>query len=658
MSPEGIIAAISLLLAPEPDPSFDTLRKGGFDDRYPVAITSCPETTGALDIEGQTIICGTVDVPENYNDAEGNRIPLRFMVGKAHTTNPFPDPVVYLHGGPAGGALSSIATVTDTVLADHRAHRDIVTFDQRAAMLSSTTVRCYDEIAENIIAIARDAEGVAPPEGTDAIDMTDFTKLCIQELYESDADLGQYNTRNNARDVRALMSALGYPEYNILGISYGTRLALEVLRTAPEGVRAAIIDGVAPPTVKLYDDLFPPHVHAMEALFDQCAADVACHTAYPKLREKFQELGRQLTLSPIPAQRGRSEINVDILYAVINARTAFKETWVRSLNNYLPRIIYELHDGDPTTFDWFIDTFGEETPQDATTAMLSTSNLSDDERALAISVLRSAEAMNELSDGVRSTLAQLKHDIVESSDLLSVAQAFDARATQALQSMDRSDAAAAIVDYVKFQNETPSRMALNAWIDLHFQRPDRSALRSLVAAMTPEDISKTFEIANAEVSPYQEVIQSQLGLYIYACQEDFPFNSLSGYEASVAKVPYSMIASEKAVADFKALFETCALFDPINVDGFHEPVVSDVPVLSLGGTDDHQTSWQWSQLAADTLTNAHVVIFPNSGHGSSLYSDCGHDMTARFILDPTSDLDETCVNDLLPQWVMPDDPLR
>ncbi len=217
MSPEGIVAAISMLLAPEADRAFETLKAGGFDNRYPVAIAACPETTSSLDIEGQTINCGTVDVPEDYSAPDGNRIPLRFVVGKAHTTNPFPDPVIYLHGGPAEGGLGSIATVTDTVLADHRVHRDIVTFDQRAAMLSSTTVRCYDEISDNFVAIAREVEGVAPLDGDTGIDMDSFTKLCVEELCESGADLAQYNTLNNARDVRALMSALGYPEYNFWG---------------------------------------------------------------------------------------------------------------------------------------------------------------------------------------------------------------------------------------------------------------------------------------------------------------------------------------------------------------------------------------------------------------------------------------------------------
>ncbi|WP_370203336.1 alpha/beta hydrolase [Salipiger bermudensis] len=354
MTPEQIIAAIGLLVS-EPDPAFDTLRDGGFDARYPVSVEACPETTSPLDIEGHTLICGTVSVPENYDAPDGRRIPLEFALGRAHTTHPFPDAVVYLHGGPASGALGSIAAMTDVILGSHRAHRDVVSFDQRAAMLSSTTVRCRGVMAENIVGLVRSGAGKPAIEGEEVSDETVFGP-CIEELYASEADLPAYNTANNARDVRAVMSALGYPEYNIFGISYGTRLALEVLRTAPEGVRAVIIDGVAPTGVKLYDDLFGPHADALEAMFDQCAAQPACAEAYPDLRQKTVDLGGKLTETPIPAARGQIEIDATRFYNLINQRTHHSALWARELTAYLPRMIYELSDGNAATLDWYLDT--------------------------------------------------------------------------------------------------------------------------------------------------------------------------------------------------------------------------------------------------------------------------------------------------------------
>ncbi len=656
MTPTEIAAALALLLSPQPDPAFETLRDGGYDSRYPVTVQACPETISPLDIDGQTVICGTVSVPENYDAPEGRRVPLEFFLGRSLSTNPFPDGVVYLHGGPASGSLDMIRTVTDVLFDGQRAFRDVVSFDQRAAMLSSSTVRCYDAMAENMVGIVRALKNAPPPEGEEPFDVASIYRPCVEELYASGADLTQYNTSNNARDVRAVMTALGYPTYNIFGISYGTRLALEVLRTAPEGVRSVIIDGVAPPTVRLYDELLPPHADAIEALFDQCAADAACAEAYPDLRAKFIELGDELTDNPIPGSRGRPALTADTVYALFNLRTRQSARQVRDLNDYLPRIITELADGDTTTFDWYLESHDDGEP-DPDKVLAGAASLSGDERALARTVLESAQALTDQTQGIEAALAQLKHDLVTGATAVSVAEAFDLRATEALKQLTQAEIASAIQDYALFQTGEPSRTTIAAWVETHFAGADRAALLDLVRAMSERDIARTFEIADTDLAPYQGAVEGVMGLFIYACQEDIPYNSREGAAAVNADFPYTLIKTEAALKSLADIYDTCDLFTPAPREGFHEPVVSDVPVLSLGGTNDTQTSWKWSALAAETLTNARTIVFPNSGHGASLFSDCGRDINAKFILDPTAEIDISCVEKLRPKFVMPDDPL-
>ena len=657
MTPEQIIAAIGLLVS-EPDPGFDRLRDGGYDARYPVTVEACPETTSPLDIEGHTLICGTVSVPESYDTPDGRRIPLEFALGRARTTQPFPDAVVYLHGGPASGALDSIAAMTDVILGSHRAHRDVVSFDQRAAMLSSTTVRCQGVMAENIIGLVRSGAGKPAIEGEEVSDETLFGP-CIEELYASEADLPAYNTANNARDVRAVMSALGYPEYNIFGISYGTRLALEVLRTAPDGVRSVIIDGVAPPGVRLYDDLFGPHGDALEAMFDQCAAQPACAEAYPDLRQKTVDLGGTLTETPIPAARGQIEIDANTFYALINQRTHHSALWARDLTAYLPRMIYELSDGNAATLDWYLDThIAPDMKQPADLLTEGADRLSDDERALALAALATAQSMQAQIKTVTAAMEQLKHDLVTGITTVSVAEAFDQRVTEAGRSLDRETLFAAAKAYARMLAGPRSREAVAAWIDGYFIGPDQQALSALVAAMTDADVERVFDMGANEIAPFEAAVESVMGLYIYACQEDFPYNSREGFEAALEAFPYSLAATEPMQAELRNMYATCALFEPAPRDGFHEPVRSNVPVLVAGGTNDTQTSWKWSQRAAETLPNAQVVIFPNAGHGASLYSDCGLDMNARFILGPEAELDLGCVDALTPTFVLPDAPLR
>ncbi len=46
------------------------------------------------------------------------------------------------------------------------------------------------------------------------------------------------------------MEALGYPTYNLFGISYGTRLALVMMRDHPgAGIRSVVLDSSFPPEI-------------------------------------------------------------------------------------------------------------------------------------------------------------------------------------------------------------------------------------------------------------------------------------------------------------------------------------------------------------------------------------------------------------------------
>ncbi|MCU0835663.1 MAG: alpha/beta hydrolase [Chromatiaceae bacterium] len=101
----------------------------------------------------------------------------------------------------------------------------------------------------------------------------EVTRACLDELAAAGTDISKINTEQNARDVRAVMRALGYPVYNVYGISYGTKLGLEVMRTAPEGLRSVVLDSVAPPPVPTYDTIALPYAESFEAIFDQCAAN-------------------------------------------------------------------------------------------------------------------------------------------------------------------------------------------------------------------------------------------------------------------------------------------------------------------------------------------------------------------------------------------------
>jgi pimeloyl-ACP methyl ester carboxylesterase len=92
----------------------------------------------------------------------------------------------------------------------------------------------------------------------------------------------------NAADVADIRTALGIPHWTIWGISYGTVLAQEVLRSHPEGVRAAVLDSVPPVDLTDPSARISSGKRAFDTLFTGCEQSASCNAAYPDLRSQWK----------------------------------------------------------------------------------------------------------------------------------------------------------------------------------------------------------------------------------------------------------------------------------------------------------------------------------------------------------------------------------
>jgi pimeloyl-ACP methyl ester carboxylesterase len=311
------------------------------DASFTVAETPCPADPALSEIEGETVICGTVTVPENYDEPDGNPIDLAFAVLKSTSLSPVSDPVIYLHGGPGAAELRNLAKMTER-FAPIRQSRDVVIFDQRGTGFSNERLTCEVEYSTQQEAMrefvrAYNQGGASVPEEF-GVNYKIF-EICLERFDKIDTDLTQYNTMNNARDVMNLASALGYDLYNLYGFSYGTQLALEVMRQQPEGLRSVILDSVAPADIKLYENFGQPNVEAVTSLFEICANDGDCNKAYPDLKNRFETLLTKLNSQPLIEEDG-SIITGDTVIG------AFRQSDVRpGAGAYFPLMIWELEQG-------------------------------------------------------------------------------------------------------------------------------------------------------------------------------------------------------------------------------------------------------------------------------------------------------------------------
>ena len=307
----------------------------------------CPKTGPVGETEGDTYACGTLMVPENYDDPEGRQIALTFEVFKSWSLSPAPDPVIYLEGGPGGSAVDN-GGIWASLFGNLRETRDIVIFDQRGTKYSGRLDCGPYSVALNYL-IENDPEtqeifAQIKEEGGDAALSAAHTEIyysaCANGLTDNGIDLSQYNSAVSAHDVESLVNALGYEEFNLFGISYGTRLALTMMRDRPDGIRSVVLDSNLPPQVDFFEALPTFLDSVVMRIITNCEAQRQCVRAFPGLDERLDQVLEDFS---------KDDFALGTLIAVLTQVNTDGR-----VAQYIPRMIYELSEGSTETMEGII----------------------------------------------------------------------------------------------------------------------------------------------------------------------------------------------------------------------------------------------------------------------------------------------------------------
>jgi pimeloyl-ACP methyl ester carboxylesterase len=249
---------------------------------------ACPFTVPT----GAAVECGYLVVPEDRSQPQGRTIRLAVAILKSRSDDPAPDPVAYLEGGPGSSAFRRVGWLLGTPFLDSR---DIIVLEQRGTRYSEPWLDCPEvgkALADSFSVALSDEEEIARE--------VEAAVQCRDHLIAEGVNLAAYTSVASAADFEDLRHVLGYEEWNLYGISYGTRLALTVMRDHPASIRSVILDSTYPPPADFYVEFVPRAVSSLDLLFAECAADPQCRVAYPDLRAAFYDLVERMNAEPIP----------------------------------------------------------------------------------------------------------------------------------------------------------------------------------------------------------------------------------------------------------------------------------------------------------------------------------------------------------------------
>ena len=234
----------------------------------------CPFLIPAGEVEGRTLECGYLITFEDPLDPDSEFIEIAVAILHQRGESSGINALIYLEGGPGGSALASVDAWTNSPLRDVQT---IILLDQRGTGFSLPSLNCIE---------------------FDDPDSEDPDAACFDRLQSEGINIANYNTVNNASDINDLMIALEIDSANLLGISYGTRLGLAVMRDFPDRVRSVILDSTYPQSVNAYEVGPTNTEQVFRTLFNSCAADAACNAAYPDLENRFYEVVNRLNAEP------------------------------------------------------------------------------------------------------------------------------------------------------------------------------------------------------------------------------------------------------------------------------------------------------------------------------------------------------------------------
>jgi len=223
--------------------------------------------------------CGTLTVPENWDDPNARVIALPVVRIPATGPNPA-EPVFILLGGP--GSPNTLFAPQGWLRDDH----DVIMVGYRGVE-GSVKLACPE-----VSALSSDYLGKALFSDEANADLVAGAKQCAADHRAADVDLGGYTAVGVVEDMEAARAALGYERVNLWSESYGTRVAQLYAYLHPDSLHRVMMIGLNPPGHFVYDPAVLDDM--IRRISDLCAQDPGCSGRTDDLAQAMYDVNHSM----------------------------------------------------------------------------------------------------------------------------------------------------------------------------------------------------------------------------------------------------------------------------------------------------------------------------------------------------------------------------
>jgi pimeloyl-ACP methyl ester carboxylesterase len=241
--------------------------------------------------EGQEFTFGYLEVPENRMNPASRSIQIPVYIFKSRSMQPKKDPIIYTVGGPGSSTMRSAQYMNYYKYLDDR---DFILVEQRGTRYSKPHLDCPEwakAVYESNLPNFNESNSDAHFEKA--------AQACRDRLTKKGIDLNGYNTNEIAADINDLVNVMNIEKYNLLTLSYSTKIGQVLMRDYPEKIRSVVMDSPLPLEVNYDEESVANLLELINTLLSDCESDANCNAAYPNLKSRFFEYLRETTKNPL-----------------------------------------------------------------------------------------------------------------------------------------------------------------------------------------------------------------------------------------------------------------------------------------------------------------------------------------------------------------------